>query len=112
MRIHFSDLVRPKQAAKYLARAAAELNLATVHEALARALGYRDWHELSISAQPSSPAATTQVGIEDALPITLELADALALPEADVHHAVSRARLLRATPRSIDEHMVLSPSYS
>lgn len=110
MRIHFSDLVRPKQAAKYLARAAAELNLATVHEALARALGYRDWHELSISAQPSSPGATTQVDIEDALPITLELADALALPEADVHHAVSRARLLRATPWSIDEHMVLRTS--
>lgn len=78
MRIHFSDLVGPKQAAKYLICAAAELNLATVHEALARALGYRDWHELSISAQPSSPAEKTQVGIEDALLITLELADALA----------------------------------
>ncbi|WP_164763815.1 hypothetical protein [Mesorhizobium sp. M1A.T.Ca.IN.004.03.1.1] len=47
MRIHFSDLIRSKQAAKYLARAATELSLAIVHEALARVLGYRDWHELS-----------------------------------------------------------------
>ncbi len=111
MRIHFSDLVRPKQAAKYLTRGAAELNLATVHEALARALGYRDWYELSISTQPNSPATTEHISLDDALRIILELADALALPEADVHHAVSRARLLRATPWSIDEHMVLRTSF-
>ena len=110
MRIHFSDLVRPKQAAKYLARAAAELNLASVHEALAKALGYRDWHELSISTQPNSSAATEHIGLEDALRIILELADALALPEADVQHAVSRARLFRATPWSIDEQMRLRTS--
>lgn len=110
MRIYFSDLVRPKQAAKYLARAAAELNLATVHEALARALGYRDWHELSIYIQPNSPAATERISLEDVLRIILELADTLALPEAEVQHAVSRARLLRAAPWSIDEHMVLRTS--
>ena len=44
MRIHFPTLTRPKQAAKHLARAAAGPKLATVHEALARVLGYRDWH--------------------------------------------------------------------
>ena len=110
MRIHFSDLIRPKQAAKYLVRAAAELNLATVHEALARVLGYRDWHELSITAQPNNLHATEHRSLEDALRVILELAAALGLPEPDVQYAVSKARLLRATPWSIDEHMYLRSS--
>ena len=110
MRIHFSDLVRPKQAAKFLARAGAELNLATVHEALARALGYRDWHELSIAVQPNISTAADHIGLEDALGIILELADALALPAPDVQYAVSKARLLRATPWSIDDQMLLRTS--
>lgn len=110
MRIYFPDLVRPKQAAKYLARAAAELNLATVHEAVARALGYRDWHELSIAAQPRSPATTEHVSLRDALRIILKLADALALPEPEVQYAVSKARLLRASSWSLDDHMVLCTS--
>lgn len=110
MRIHFPDLVRPKQAAKYLVRAAAELNLATVHEAIARALGYRDWRELSIAAQPGRLATTEHVSLEDALRIILKLADALALPEPDVQYAVSKARLLRASSWSLDDHMVLCAS--
>lgn len=107
MRIHFPDLVRPKQAAKQLARITAKLKLATVQEALARALAYRDWHELSIAAQPNSLATTEHVSLDDALRIILELADALALPDADVQYAVSRSRLLRATPWSLDDHMFL-----
>ncbi|RWO29699.1 MAG: hypothetical protein EOS10_22815 [Mesorhizobium sp.] len=108
MRIHFSDLIRPKQAAKYLARASTGLKLATVHEALARALGYRDWHELSITSHPNGLDAPD--GLEAALLTILELADALGLPDGDVQYAVSRARLLRAKPWSIDEHMVLRAS--
>lgn len=107
MRIHFPDLVRPKQAAKQLARITAKLKLATVQEALARALAYRDWHELSTAAQPNSLAATEHASLDDALRVILELADALALPDADVQYAVSRSRLLRATPWSLDDHMFL-----
>jgi len=110
MRIHFPDLVRPKKAAKYLARAAAEQKLATVQETLARALGYRNWYELSIAARPDGFAATEPVGLDVALRIILELADSLDLREADVQYAVSRARLLRATPWSIDEQMILRAS--
>jgi hypothetical protein len=110
MRIQFSDLNRPKQAAKYLTRAGAELSLAIVHEALARALGYRDWHELSITARLNNLAATEQPSIEDAVNIILDLADALVLPEADVQHAVSKARLLRATPWTINDHMLMRTS--
>jgi len=110
MRIYFPDLVRPKQAAKYLARAAAELRLATVQGALARALGYRDWHELSIAGQSNGLTAPERGGLNDALRIILELADVLGLPAADVQYAVSRARLLRASPWSIDEQMLLLTS--
>lgn len=110
MRIHFSDLIRPKQAAKYLARASTELKLAKVHEALARALGYREWHELSITSYPNGLAAPDGPGLDAALLTIIELADALGLPDGDVQYAVSRARLLGATPWSIDEHMVLRAS--
>jgi hypothetical protein len=110
MRIHFPDVVRPKQAAKYLARAGTELSLASVHEALARALGYRDWHELAGASQQNGPAETVHIGLEEALRIILELADALLLSYADVQHALSKARLLRATPWSIDEQMLLRTS--
>ncbi len=110
MRIHFSDVVRPKQAAKYLAPAGTELKLATVHEALAQALGYRNWHELSIMARANKPVTTEPVGLKDALSIILQLADALVLPEPDVQYAVSKARLLRATPWSIDDHIFLRTS--
>jgi len=81
-----------------------------VQEALARALGYRDWHELSIAARPNSVAATEQASIEDALRVILKLADVLALSETDVQHAVSKARLLRSTPWTIDDHMLLRTS--
>lgn len=110
MRINFPDLIRPKQAAKYLARASTELKLATVHEALARALGYRDWHELSITSHPIGLAAPDGPDPDAALLAILELADALGLPDGHVQYAVSRARLFRATPWSIDEHMVLRTS--
>lgn len=110
MRIHFPDLIRPKQAAKYLARASTELKLATVHEALARALGYRDWHELSITSHPIGLAAPDGPDPDAALLAILELADALGLPDGHVQYAVSRARLFRATPWSIDEHMFLRTS--
>ena len=93
--------------AKYLARASADLKLATVHEALARALGYRDWYELSITTQPNGLAAPD---LEEALRVILELADALGLPDSHVQYSVSKARLLRATLWSIDEHMFLRAS--
>lgn len=110
MRIHFPDLVRPKRAAKYLARAGTGLSLASVHEVLARALGYRDWHQLAGASQQNSPAETAHVGLEEALHIILELAAALLVGDADVQHALSKARLLRATPWSIDEQMLLRTS--
>ncbi len=78
MRIHFPDLVRPKQAAKYLARASTRLKLATVHEELARVLGYRDWHELAIASHPNGVAAPDRPDLDGAVLTILALADASA----------------------------------
>jgi hypothetical protein len=81
-----------------------------VHEALAQALGYRDWHELSIMARQNSPVTTELVNLKEALRIIVQLADALVLPEPDVQHAVSKARLLSTTAWSTDDHMLLRSS--
>lgn len=103
MRILFPDLARPKQAAKNLVRLSPGLQLSPVHEALARALGYRDWHELSSS--PPSTAATAACETGGAMSIILGLADALGLPDPDIQYAVSKARLLQ--DRSIDNQLNL-----
>lgn len=110
MRIHVSDLDRSKQAAKYLVRAATNLKLSYVHEALARVLGYRDWHDLSGSCDHHQQTQPGDVGFGDALHIILSIADALGLPYAEVQYAVSKARLLRETPLSLDEQMTLQTS--
>jgi hypothetical protein len=107
MRIQFPDLVRPKQAAKNLVRLSSDLKLSAAHEALARVLGYRDWHELSISACALTSSASHEVAAEDALHIVLGLADALGLPDPDVQYGISKARLLRDTPWSIEDQLGL-----
>lgn len=110
MRIQLPDLDRPKQAAKYLVRAATNLKLSYVHEALARVLGYRDWHDLSGSCDHHRQTQPGDVCLDDALHIILSIADALGIPYAEVQYAVSKARLLRETRLSLDEQMTLRTS--
>lgn len=107
MRIQVRDLGRPKQAAKNLVRVSTQLKLSAAQEALARVLGYRDWHELSTSVSSQAAATLYEVRSDDALRIVLGLADALGLPDADVQYAISKARLLRTSPWSIDEQLSL-----
>jgi hypothetical protein len=103
MRIQFLDLDRPKQAAKYLSRVAAEPKLSHTQEGLARVLGYRDWHDLSANFHDDRGIRPCDLRLEDSLHIILDLADILGLPYSEVQYAVSRARLLRATPWSLEE---------
>mgnify|MGYP000855220764 CR=1 FL=1 len=103
MRISISDLSRAKAAAKALARLSPAAKLATVHEGLARTFGYRDWHELSVTAAAPAPATAA----EDILSVVLGLSDALDLDPGDVQYALNKARLLPATPLSIDAHLSL-----
>lgn len=67
MRTQFPDLTRPKQVAKKLVRLSSGLKLSAFHEALARVLGYRDWHELSNSAHSDASALPHEVSADDAL---------------------------------------------
>lgn len=107
MRIQCPDLGRPKQAAKNLVRLSSDLKLSATHEALACALGYRDWHELSISTHPVTSLASLEMSMDDASRIVLDVADTLGLPDPDVQYAVSKARLLRDTPWSMDDQLGL-----
>lgn len=107
MRFHFANLNRPKQAAKNLARLEPGLKLSAVQEALSHVLGYRDWHELSISAAPTSLAADREADANETLRIIADLADALGLPESEVQYAISKARLLWNAPLSLDDHQAL-----
>lgn len=104
MRLQLPDLSRPKQAAKHLVRCSEGLTLASAHEALARGLGYRDWHELSTHPGPSTEVAARS---DDALRIVGAIADAAGAADADVQYAVSRARLLAPTPWTLDDQLAL-----
>jgi len=86
---------------------ASEIKLSTAHEALARVLGYRDWHDLSINTQPASLAVSLELEVNDASRIVLDLADILGLPDPDVQYAISKARLLRDAPWSLDDQLAL-----
>lgn len=107
MRIQSSDLDRIKQAAKNLVRLSSGLKLSAVHEALARTFGYRDWHDLSINADSVTPSVSNELGGDNALRVVLGISDALSLPDPDVQYAIAKARLLRETPRSIDDQLSL-----
>lgn len=95
MRLLFSDLSRPKQAAKHLARLTGAPPLSTLQSALARTLGYRDWHDFSMHPGPDTPVDPAG---PEALRVITGLADLTGLPDADIQYALSRSRLFGSTP--------------
>lgn len=105
MRISFSDLSHPKAAAKLLSRLSVGVTLSSAQEAIARAIGYRDWHELAEARQ--APAGSG-FDLEAARLVVLAIADRLALLPGDVQYAVAKARLLGADPWALDDHLALS----
>jgi len=109
MRIEFSDAERPKAAAKYLVRLSPHLKLSATQEALARAVGYRDWHELSASLRPGIPALPLGDEHNAAVRVILDLADELGLADGDVQFALTKARLFGAA-WSLDEQLRMRTS--
>ncbi|MES2451952.1 MAG: hypothetical protein V4610_15435 [Pseudomonadota bacterium] len=86
----------PKAAAKILVREAGGIKLSFAQEAIAKATGHRDWHELTasadgkiVSASPDLPTAKTMV---------LSIADRLGVSHGDVEFALTRSRLLPDMP--------------
>ncbi len=106
MRLYFTHIERPKAAAKFLARLSPEVTLAKAQEALARACGYRDWHELNNSFRDAGPDPT-DFSIQALTELVLTLSRLLNLECGDVQHALSKARILGPTPWSIDDQLVL-----
>lgn len=106
MRLQFPNLIRPKQAAKLLARSTPDLKLSTTHEALARSLGYRDWHDLSINPGPLASIAAKS---DDAYRIIGEISDATGAADPDVQYALSKARLF-GEAWNLQDHLSLRAS--
>lgn len=104
MRISFCNIARPKAAAKQLSRLSPEVTLARAQEALARATGYRDWHELTGSG--TSPVAS-DFSIPTLTPVVLSLVDTLGLEAGDVQFAISKARMVGPAPWSIADQTAL-----
>jgi hypothetical protein len=57
MRIYFPNLSRPKRAAKAISAAVLNTPLALAQQAVARAAGYSDWHDLEQSHRDQLPSA-------------------------------------------------------
>lgn len=102
MRLQFSDVSRPKQAAKLIARLDGAPALSSVQAVLARSLGYRDWHDFTASPGPDTvlnPAAP------EASRIISDLADQTGLRDADIQYVTSRARLFGSTPWPLEAQL-------
>jgi len=104
MRIQFSIVSRPKQAAKNLARLSSSLSLASAQAALARALGYRDWHEFSSVRGPDTSVSSQGT---EAPRIIGAIADDTRLEDGDIQYALTRARLFGSTPWSLNDQLGL-----
>lgn len=93
MRILFTSIDRAKKTAKLLSTGS-EFQLSVCQQQVAKACGYRDWHDLkgSIRAQASVAEQTIPMDVE--IELIIKLAKNLRLAAGDVQHAVTTARLL------------------
>jgi hypothetical protein len=107
MRLPIHDLARPKAAAKRLAALSPDILLSTAQEALARSIGYKDWHELqSFAGQSCGPAETFD--LVRAVPVIGRVADALALDPGEVQYALASSRMFG--PIRIGDHLAIRSS--
>ncbi len=106
MRIYFSDLSRPKAAAKLLSHISPDVKLSSVQEAVARATGYRDWHELAGAKAPVPEQS--DFDLNQRKQVVLTIADALGISPGNVQHIVAKARLLGNGAWTLDDHLELT----
>ncbi len=104
MRIPFPDSSRPKAAARLLSRISPEVKLASAQEAVARATGYREWHDLA----DASASDLYGFDLGEAKQVILTIADALELLPGDVQYVAAKARLLSSAPWNLDDHLTLT----
>ena len=104
-RISFPTLDRPKAAAKWLARQSDKVSLTRAQQAVAHAVGYRDWHELGSSN--ASEHISPGTGVNYVKRVVLAVADDLDLPIGDVQFAICKSRLLGSQPPSHEDMLQL-----
>lgn len=92
MRIPYDDLMRPKAAAKHLLTLASGFRLSAVQEAVARASGYRDWHDLT--REVSAAAVTYPSPGELDVHAVEHLSNILGLDDSDVQQVVAKTKLI------------------
>lgn len=93
MRIKFTDLNRPKMAARLLCRGIDRIKLSSAQEAIARATGYRNWRDLHVETD-KCPQATESCNASQAAQLILSISDSLDLEHGDVQYALHRSQLL------------------
>lgn len=101
MRIHFQNSTRPKKAAKAIARATGR-PLALCQQVLAKACGYRDWHDIensfsSINEPPNFNIVDMQVAL------VMKLVRSLDTNAGDVQYALAASRLFGNRPANVLE---------
>lgn len=96
MRIPFKSTTPPKRAAKLLG-AASGLSLSACQQQVARACGYRDWHDLEQAAGARTGTAEPKIPIETEIGVIAALATGLQMLAGDVQHAITTARLFGAS---------------
>lgn len=111
MIFHFPNLTRPKKAAKVFARDL-DVSLAAAQRALARACGFRDWHDLEVRGANGQPFALDQdLPIEEFIArqsrLTLALARQLDVSDGDAQHALTVSRLTGDRRASMDEQLAI-----
>jgi len=95
MRITFTSTTRAKKTAKLLSTSS-EVPLSTCQQQVAKACGYRDWHDLEASIQAQTSAADQIIPIDLEIRLIVTLTNNLQLAAGDVQHAIATARLLGA----------------
>ena len=111
MIFHFPNLTRPKKAAKIFARDL-DVSLATAQRGLARACGFRDWHDLEtraakVQAFTLDQELSTDEFVTRHSRLAIALARQLGVNDGDAQHALTISRLTGDRPASINEQLAI-----
>lgn len=111
MRFNFPNIARAKKAAK---RLSSDLNvpLAQSQGAVARACGYRDWHDLEKQVSDGSPFVRDQNlsetdYVERQKRLALKISEQLNVSDGDAQFALTRARLSGDRRTTIEEQIAI-----
>lgn len=109
MRFYFPNLTRPKKASKLIAEKLG-VPLTSIQTATARILGYSNWHDLEKNHSKQAASLLDQNlehsdFVERQAQFTLELAEALQIPNGDAQYALAGSRLIGDRPKSLSDQV-------